>query len=159
MTGVVGIILVRVGTKLDTSKQIHQELLRKRLRLFEEVAPLLNDVFCFFQAIGHWAELSPEEVIKRKRAIDRSLQVNRYLFRSDFWEAYQQFEKAHFEMFAAVGRPARLRLDMAHIRERIGQAFKEDWKPFVSAKEGDHQEQRKRYEALMRDLGSEVRGA
>src|SRR5437764_14342370 len=92
MTGVVGIILVRIGAKLDVTKQLHQELLRKRLQLFEEVAPKINDVFCFFQAIGHWAELSPDDIIKRKRAIDRLIQVNRYLFRSDFWQAYQRFE-------------------------------------------------------------------
>jgi hypothetical protein len=159
MTGVVGIILVRMGTKLDATKQLHQELLRKRLQLFEDIAPKLNDVFCFFQAIGHWAELSPEEVIKRKRAIDRSIQVNRYLFRSDFWDAYQRFEQAHFDMFAAVGQPAKLRLDAAYMRERVGDYFKSEWTPFVSGKPGDHDEQCQHYQALMHILGNEIRGA
>jgi hypothetical protein len=99
MTGILSILVVRMGTKLDVSKQVHQELLRKRLELFEDVAPKLNDIHCFFQAIGHWAELSPDEVIKRKRAIDRSVEVNRYLFRSDFWDAYRTFETAHFDLF------------------------------------------------------------
>jgi hypothetical protein len=159
MTGVVGIILVRMGTKLDVTKQLHQELLRKRLQLFEDIAPKINDVFCFFQAVGHWADLGPEEIIKRKRAIDRVIQVNRYLFRSDFWETYQRFESAHFEMYAAVGRPARLRLDVAHLRGRVGEAFKPEWSDFVSAKGGDHEQQRAYYEALMEILGREIRGA
>jgi hypothetical protein len=159
MTGVVGIIVVRLGTKLDVSKQLHQELLRKRLQLFEDVAPKLNDIFCFFQAVGHWADLSPDEVIKRKRAIDRSIQVNRYLFRSDVWEAYQRFEQSHFDMFAAVGQPARLRLDMTYIRERVGDYFKSEWTPMASAKAGNHEEQRDRYQALMQILGSEIKGA
>jgi hypothetical protein len=159
MTGVLGILLVRMGTKLDASKHLNHELLRKRLQLFEEVAPKLNDVFCFFQAIGHWAELNPEEIIKRKRAIDRCIQVNRYLFRSAFWDAYRSFEEAHFEMYAAVGRPAKLRLDVAHIKERVGDAFKTEWMPFVSAKTGDQREQRQHYEALMQVLGNEIRGA
>jgi len=159
MTLVVGIIVVRLGTKLDATKQLHGELLRKRLQLFEEVAPKLNDIFCFFQAVGHWADLSPEEVIKRKRAIDRSIQVNRYLFRSDFWNAYQRFEQSHFDMFAAVGQPARLRLDMPYIRERVGDHFKSEWLPFTSGKLGNHDEQREHYQALMHILGNEVRGA
>src|SRR5215831_10304331 len=121
MTGIVGIFLVRLGTKLDATKQLHQELLRKRLQLFEEVAPRLNDIFCFFQAVGHWAELNPDEVIKRKRAIDREVAVNRYLFHSDFWDAYRRFEEAHFEMFAAAGLPARLRVDAAHLKEHMGE--------------------------------------
>jgi hypothetical protein len=159
MTGIVGIFLVRLGTRLDTTKQLHQELLRKRMELFEEVAPRLNDIFCFFQAVGHWADLNPDEVIKRKRAIDRCIQVNRYLFRSDFWSAYQRFEQSHFEMFAAVGQPARLRLDIPYIRERIGDYFKSDWAPFTSGKVGNHDEQRDHYQALMHILGNEVRGA
>src|SRR5271165_444524 len=156
MTGVLGIIIVRMGTRLDVSKQLHQELLRKRLQLFEEIAPKLNDMLCFFQAIGHWAELNPDEVIKRKRAVDRSIQVNRYLFRSDFWDAYRRFEQAHFEMYAAVGQPAKLRLDMPHIRERVGDAFKNEWTPSVSSKLGHHGEQQQRYEALMEILGREI---
>jgi hypothetical protein len=159
MTGVVGIILVHMGTKLDVTKQLHQELLRKRLQLFEDIAPKINDVFCFFQAVGHWADLTPDEIIKGKRAIDRVIQVNRYLFRSDFWEAYQRFENAHFEMFAAVGRPARLRLDAAHFRKLAGEGFKPEWSGVISPKEGDHTEQRRHYEALMEILGKEIRGA
>jgi hypothetical protein len=159
MTLVVGIIVVRLGTKLDVSKQLHGELLRKRLQLFEEVAPRLNDIFCFFQAVGHWADLNPDEVIKRKRAIDRSIQVNRYLFRSDFWDAYQRFEQSHFEMFAVVGQPARLRIDTPYMRERIGDYFKGEWLPFASGKPGNHVEQREHYQALMHILGNEIRGA
>ena len=159
MTLVVGILVVHLGTKLDATKQLHAELLRKRLALFEDIAPKLNDIHCFFLAIGHWADLSPEEVIKRKRAIDRSIQVNRYLFRSDFWDAYQRFEQAHFEMFAAVGQPARLRMDLPYVRERVGEHFKNEWTAFVSAKPGDHDEQRRLYQALMNTLGKEIRGA
>src|SRR5262245_26093560 len=158
MTLVVGILVVHLGTKLDATKQLHAELLRKRLTLFEDIAPKLNDMHCFFLAVGHWAELTPEEVIRRKRAIDRAIQINRYLFRSDFWEAYQRFEQAHFEMFAAVGQPARLRMDMDYIRERIGDFFRKEWMLAVSSKAGDHEEQRRLYQALMHILGNEVRG-
>ena len=62
-------------------------------------------------------------------------------------------------MYAAVGRPARLRLDVAHLRGRVGEAFKPEWSDFVSAKGGDHEEQRAYYEALMEILGREIRGA
>jgi hypothetical protein len=158
VTGLVGIFVLRLGTRIDVAKQLHQELLKKRLDLFEEIAPKLNDIFCFYQAVGHWAELSPEEVIRRKRAIDRTIQVNRYLFRSEFWDAYQQFEKAHFDLFAAVGQPARLRLDGKHVRERIGDAFKNEWMPLISSNAGDREEQERNYQSLMTILGNEVGG-
>jgi hypothetical protein len=62
-------------------------------------------------------------------------------------------------MFAAVGQPARLRLDMAYIRERVGDYFKSEWMPMASTKPGNHEEQREHYQALMHILGSEIRGA
>jgi hypothetical protein len=158
VTGLVGILVLQMGTRLEVAKQLNQELLKKRLTLFEEIAPKLNDLFCFYQAVGHWAELSPEEIIRRKRAIDRSIQVNRYLFRSEFWNEYQRFEKAHFDLFATVGQPAKLRLDVEHIRRRIGDNFKNEWMPFVSKSPGDHEEQARHYQTLMRILGNEVRG-
>jgi hypothetical protein len=159
MTLVVGVLVVHLGTKLDATKQLHAELMRKRLYLFEDIAPKLNDIFCFYQAVGHWAELNPEEVIKRKRAIDRSVQVNRYLFNSDFWNEYQRFEKAHFELFAAPGQPARLCLDIDHMRQRMGGYFKEEWLQAAASKPGNHDEQRDHYQALMNTLGDEIRGA
>jgi hypothetical protein len=158
MTLTVGILVVHLGTKLDTTKQLQAELLRKRLHLFEDIAPRLNDIFCFYQAVGHWAELNPEEVIKRKRAIDRTIQVNRYLFRSEFWDEYQRFEKAYFEMFTTPGQPARLCLDVEHMRQRLGDYFKNEWLPFASSKPGSCEEQRQHYQALMTILGDEVRG-
>jgi hypothetical protein len=159
MTGIIGLIVLRMGAQVDATKYLNQELLKKRLDLFEDVAPKLNDIFCFYQAVGHWAELNPEEIIRRKRAIDRAIQVNRYLFRKGFWDAYQRFEKSHFEMFTAVGKPARLRLDVKHVRERIGDLFKDEWMSFVSPSGGDHSDQARDYQSLMHILGTEVSGA
>lgn len=158
VTGFVGIVILRLGKRMEINQQLHNELLRKRLALFEDVAPKLNDIYCFYQAVGHWTELTPEEVIRRKRAVDRSVQVNRYLFRSDFWDAYQDFEQAHFEMFSGPGQPARLRLDLDHVRKLAGNLFKPEWMTFVSSKPGDHKQQRQDYERLMSLLGREVRG-
>ena len=159
VTGVVGIVILRLGKRMEINQQLHNELLRKRLALFEDIAPKLNDIYCFYQSIGHWSELTPEEIIRRKRAVDRSIQINRYLFQSDFWDAYKDFEQAHFEMFSAPGQPARLRLDLDHVKKLTGSLFKPEWTAFASAKPGDHAEQQRGYQALMSLLGKEVRGA
>jgi hypothetical protein len=158
MTGLIGLLVVRLGSKVEATKQLNQELLRKRLRLFEDIAPKLNDIHCFYQAVGHWTELSPEEIIRRKREIDRAIHVNRYLFQSDFWDEYLRFEQAYFETFSAPGQPARLRLDLEHVGKRAGAAFQKDWLANASAKPGDHKEQLRHYDALMEILGRETRG-
>ena len=97
-------------------------------------------------------------MIKRKRAIDREVAVNRYLFHSDFWHAYRRFEEAHFEMFAAAGLPARLRVDAAHLKEHMGEHFAKEVGDFASSKPGNHQEQSEHYHTLMHILGNEIKG-
>ena len=158
VTGLVGVFVLRMGTRIEAARHVNQQLLNKRLELFEEIAPKLNDIHCFYQSIGHWAELDPQEIIRRKRAIDRAVQVNRYLFSADFWDTYQRFEQAHFEMFSAPGRPARLRLDVAHLGERLGDCFKQEWLPQAAPGGGSHELQGERYQELMHILGQEVRG-
>jgi hypothetical protein len=159
ITGLIGFMLVRMGHRIENERRHNLELLRKRLELFEVFAPALNDIYCYYQAVGHWSDLDPEKIIQRKRTVDRALNVNRYLFRPTLWDAYRQFELAHFEMYAGVGLPARLRLDVPHMRTRIGELFKAEWMPCVSQKAGDHEEQSRSYHRLMDALGSDVKGS
>jgi hypothetical protein len=158
MTATIALVILILGTRLERSKQLHRSLLDKRMSLFEEIAPGLNDVYCFYQTVGHWSDLNPDEIIKRKRTIDRAVNVNRHLFRKHFWEVYKEFENAHFEMFSSVGQPARLRLDTNYMRERIGPHFKKEWEQCVSSAPGDRKEQIRSYDILMDVLGSEVKG-
>jgi regulator of replication initiation timing len=156
VTGIVGALVLRMGARIEHGKTLHRELLKKRLDLFEDIAPKLNDLYCFFQAIGHWSDLNPHEIISRKRAIDRALHINRFLFDQDVWEAYREFEDLHFEMYSEVGRPAKLRLDMDWMKERLGESFKSEWTPSVSAKAGERQAQKAAYETLMNALGRSI---
>jgi hypothetical protein len=152
------LIILRMSNRMETNQQLHHELLKKRLALFEEIAPNLNDIYCFYQAVGHWTELTPDDVVRRKRTIDRAIQVNRFLFRPEFWDAYKDFEKAHFEMFTGPGQPAKLRVDTDRVQQLAGNHFKTEWMPFLSSKTGAHEEQQRHYQRLMDILGDEIRG-
>jgi hypothetical protein len=37
----------------------NQKVIEKRIAIFDQIAPLLNDLYCFFMYIGHWKELTP----------------------------------------------------------------------------------------------------
>jgi len=157
ISAMIGLLILRLAAKLEHAKHLNHELLRKRLLLLESIVPKLNDIYCFYQGIGHWAELNPNEIIKRKREIDRTFYTNQYLFEQEFWSNYQKFEAIHFDTFSDVGQPAKLRLDVAHLRSRIGDQFKPEWKSCVSPKGGDFKEQGRAYQQLIEILSHEVR--
>ena len=158
LTGVIAFVLLRLGTKIESTRQLNQALLTKRLSFYESVAPLLNDVYCFSQARGHWIDLTPQEIIKRKRQLDSEFYINQYLFEQGFLSAYLRFVNSFFEMFTGVGKPAQLLLDVNFLRRQIGSAFRAEWDVYISEKPCDHQTQAKAYEALMIFLGREVKG-
>jgi hypothetical protein len=158
VTGVVGVIILRLGARIEKGKQLNQALLQKRLSFFEDVAPKLNDIYCFYQARGHWSELEPTQIIKHKRSIDRAFNINRYLFGEAILQNYSAFIDAHFETFVGVGEPARLRLDQPFLKAQIGTFFKPQWDPSLSTWMGEYEEQARAYETLMGVLGKQVRG-
>jgi hypothetical protein len=158
VTGIVALVVLRLGTKIEKTKQLNQALLAKRLSFYESVAPSLNDIYCFSQARGHWSDLDPEEIIKRKRQLDRDCHINQYLFDESFLGMYQDFVDAFFEMYTGIGKPARLRLDVDFLRGEIGPAFKTQWKPYVSEHDCDHRIQANAYRTFMTFLGHEVKG-
>jgi hypothetical protein len=157
-TGFIGWIVLSLGRRIEHGKQLNQALLNKRLSLFDEIAPQLNDIYCFYLGVGNWSDFNPTEIIKRKRAIDRVLHVNRYLFDETLTEQYRNFQDAYFELFVEVGQPAKLRLDVRFLRRQIGTALKDEWMSSISSDTGIVDEQREAYAALMDALAKEIRG-
>jgi hypothetical protein len=47
------------------------------IELHKEMAPLMNDLMCFFRLIGHFREIDPPEALTRKRQLDRIFYATR----------------------------------------------------------------------------------
>lgn len=69
----------------------NQKLIEKRLAIYSELAPVLNDLYCYFDYIGDWKFKTPVEALDLKRNADRRFFVNAPLFSSDFQTSYQNF--------------------------------------------------------------------
>ena len=74
---------------------------RERLRdvrfsIHREVAPLLNDIFSYHFYVGSWKELTPADIIAKKRQLDRSMYSNMALFTPAFFKLYHAFMAQSF---------------------------------------------------------------
>ncbi|MGV2288813.1 hypothetical protein AAHK20_08850 [Trinickia sp. YCB016] len=95
--------------RLELAQWSNQKLIEKRLVIYDTVAPLLNQLLCFYTWVGHWKDISPEDVIKIKRELDRTFNIYRHLFDEDIYSAYQTFIHALFETFTGAGVDAKIR--------------------------------------------------
>jgi hypothetical protein len=158
VTGVFAVLVLYVGVRVDQSKELNQTLLTKRLEVYENIAPKLNDIYCFYEVFGNWADLNPDDIIKRKRDIDNQYYVYKFLFSSAVTDAYPKFEAAFFHTYSGPGQPLQLMLDLNHVRSNMGNKFNADWEKSVSNPGGNYQTQTIVFENLLTLLASDVEG-
>ena len=106
---VIGLWINRSLKRLEHIQWTNQKITEKRIAIFEELAPQLNDLLCYFTFVGCWKDLSPPEVIKLKRKMDRIVHVNAPLFSKQFLNKYYNFINACYSTYSGWGHDAKLR--------------------------------------------------
>jgi hypothetical protein len=116
-----------------------QKVIEKRIAVFDEVAPALNDLYCFFKFVGHWKELTPPTVVAHKRRIDKTLHVYAAMFPASMLDSYYTFINLYFRSYAGPDHDAKLRTAVLNERwgnrqKSLGKAWDPRWaKLFVPA--------------------------
>lgn len=62
-----------------------------RFSIHQAVAPLLNDIFSYHFYVGSWKELTPADIVVKKRQLDRLMYSNMALFTPSFFKLYHAF--------------------------------------------------------------------
>jgi hypothetical protein len=83
-----GMWLNRYLKRIEHFQWANQKAVEKRLEVYSELAPLLNDIYCYFDYIGDWKWKNPKEAIALKRSMDRLFYVNAALFSDHFKTLY-----------------------------------------------------------------------
>lgn len=103
----IGWWLTRVGRRIEEAQWATRNVVGRRVELHREMAPRLNDLFCYFAWVGHFRELDPPQIVDIKRALDRIYYTNEHLFSAEFRAAYQSFMDARFRHWQAPGADAK----------------------------------------------------
>lgn|SRR5215208_802424 len=141
MVTVVGFWINRRLKEIEDVQWTNHKVTEKRLALFEEMAPLINDLLCYFRYIGCWKELKPSEVIEHKRALDRTAYVNQALFSEEFHTKYSNFMEACFLTYSGWGEDPKLltltdRRKGEALEAALGEKWDTSWDDKYFAKEG-----------------------
>ena len=158
LTGALGAVAAYLAIRFDTRKTLNQELIKKRIDLYDEVAPRLNDLLCSFLAVGQWKTLPPPIVLQRKRDLDRFIHVYGPLFSQVVVDQYKVFIHKCFRTFTGSGRNALLRADRSHLQKEWGEAWQPDWdEQFVGSRDVvTERELRAEYSKLMVELAAGI---
>jgi hypothetical protein len=153
------LLVAWIAISFDRRKTVNQELIRKRLSIYDDMAPKLNDIVCFFSCIGRFKSLPPATIIDHKRDLDRAINVYGPIFSPRLQDRYDAFIGFCFVAFCGgVGRPSLIAADVVWLEEEWGDEWQAGWKSGFVAPDAaaDIDEVRRRYGALMRQFAVEV---
>jgi hypothetical protein len=153
---VLGVVVTRAARRVEDAQWASRTLIERRLDLFEEIAPKLNDLYAFSLVLGHFREIEPPEAVKLKRELDRTFHSHSALFTPEFAERYRAFIDACFLTYARVAEDAKLRTYIdGQRRER--QSWSDEWDGlFAVGRESSYEEIDAAYRALMDEFALEV---
>jgi hypothetical protein len=119
-----GVYVARAGRRIEQVQWANQTVVTRRLDVFGQLAPGLNQLLCFATFVGGWKEIQPRQAIATKRQLDETMYANRVLFSDELFAAYREFMTTLFAMYAARGGDAHLR---APIESKWGDRRKLPW--------------------------------
>ena len=124
-----GILIHRITKSHEAKQWANQKVIEKRLQVYENIMPELNDLFCFFKAVGNWKQISPPTVLALKRTLDKKIHIYGPLFSKTLFVKYDKFIHACFNTYQGAGKDAILRTDPDYMRRKtvIENGWKDEW--------------------------------
>jgi hypothetical protein len=152
-----GVVINRAAHRVEEAQWANQKLIERRLEIHREMAPDLNDLFCFFAFVGNFRDMTPMEAISIKRKVDKTFHINSHLFSAEFRRRYRVFMKTCFKMFSGAGEDAKLRAFVAVQRTERGESHWDDeWEEFFVLPDPALPDPWTAYESLMTCFADEL---
>ena len=155
----IGWWVARATKRLEHAQWSNRTLIERRLVLHDELAPGLNDLYCFFMCRGHFREITPRDAVSIKRDLDKTFYVNRFLFSESVFTAYERWSEVCFQHDARVAHDAPLRASAERQRVERGESWDPAWSDCFVTDSGDVTELPQiadAYTELMRALADDV---
>lgn len=127
---VVAVVGYRLNQRLklwEASQWRNQELIKARLQYFDRLAPMLNDLMCYYAFIGRWKEITPPDVIAIKREADRLFLSVAPLFSQNAVDEYREFMRGCFAVGTGWGLDAKIRSRFVRRQEVAGDEWLPEW--------------------------------
>lgn len=151
-----GVYVHRVTKRFEHLQWRSQKLIEKRLAVYDDLAPLFNDLLCYFTYVGNWRELDPPDVVLLKRTVDKKVHLAAPLFTGEFFAASMDFQSLCFETYTGWGRDALLRTAFVRRREGCLNDWKQEWDACFSIQVVEPNEIRHAYRRLMEAFAQDI---
>lgn len=145
----------RIGKDLENKQWTDRKIIEKRLEIYEKLVPKLNDLYCFYQKVGDWKEITPPQVIELKRILDKDFHIYNHLFQWDILTTYNEFISSCFATYTGKGHTAKIKSEYAERASAI-ESWQEEWNQSFIPEEEDKGKVRTTYDRLLQIFRKEL---
>jgi len=110
---VLGGVVERRSQLLEQTIWKAQKGIEWKQSLFDRTIGGFNKLFCAFNYIGNWRNLSPQEIIETKRALDVEIYGYRMLLSPETVTAYNKLSDVAFSTFRGRGLQMQIRANVS----------------------------------------------
>lgn len=150
-----GVHIHRLTKNFEHTQWQNQKLIEKRLVIYDDIAPDLNDLLCYAIRVGGWKENVPSKIIEIKRALDKKINLAKPLFSKQFSNSYEAFEKLYFDMHTGTAQDAKIKLKHQKYT-RLNNWLPEYKKHFSKVNKSNPDKIQEAYDALMNCFSEEI---
>lgn len=151
-----GVYFTRVAKRFEHLQWRNQRLIEKRIAIYDDIAPDLNDILCYFTFVGCWKDLTPPDVIKLKRSVDKRIYLAAPLFSPSFYKVCMAFMSLCYATFQGWGQDAKLKSPHERRREAAGSSWQPSWENLFSSEVANPKEIRAAYQKIMQVFSDEI---
>lgn len=142
-----GIWAKKIATNHEKRVSLDERVIEKRVEIYEAVGKDLNDIYVFLIQVGHWKELTPQDIIQKKRQVDKTMYIHRPYWSAEMFESYMNFMSAGFDAWNGSTEDAKIRTSSRQF-ERLPN-WNDTWESFFTKKTLDMDEVKRSYLALI----------
>jgi hypothetical protein len=112
---------------VEAAQWTQQKIVERRIAAYDQLAPGLNQLFCYFSYVGPWKTMEPPSVVALKRTLDECAYVNAPLFDPEFLRRYNDMMDGCFMSFVTWGQDAKLRTHYGRRQKAMAKGWDKAW--------------------------------
>jgi hypothetical protein len=106
------LLVLVLGIVINNSVKTAERSTGLRSEIYKQVGGDLNDIYSYLAFVGGWKNLTPADVIDRKRAVDKAMYTYKPFFSKELFATYERFMGEAFKPYGGPGMDARIRSDI-----------------------------------------------
>ncbi len=154
------VLVLILGIIINNSIKSAERSTSLRSDIYRTIGGDLNDIYSYLAFVGGWKELTPADVMARKRAVDKAMYTYKPFFSKELFETYETFMQEAFAPYGTPGTDARIRSDIATSdgdrRIHTLKGWEASWDDRFT-KERNKQAQRAAYDRFLEQLARDLK--